>query len=237
MKLRQQPDASALHVLSRWGIAVALGLAVAVIAVALWTTLNPGIGFDFEVSSVVARIRGWRRWGVLRSIGLMVLHSFLPFPAEILACANGMIYGPFLGAAITWTGAMLGAITAYGLTRRVGDSFVQRLLTPAQSDSLAQWAEHQGAGAMLVSRLIPVIAFNLINYAAALAGVPWRTFLWTTGVGILPMTVLTAVLGDRVLTVPMWIWVAASAVLLPVLVVALRMSRRRRAPTPDSDNS
>lgn len=90
---------------------------------------------------------------------------------------------------------------------------------------------------MLVSRLVPVIAFNLINYAAALAGVPWRTFLWTTGLGILPMTVLTAVLGDRVLTVPMWVWVAASAVCLPVLVVVLRMRSRRKGRPPDADRT
>ncbi|MEE8392980.1 MAG: redoxin family protein, partial [Rhodospirillales bacterium] len=43
-------------------------------------------------------------WGVGASIGIMVLHSFVPFPAELVAFANGMIYGPFWGTVITWTG-------------------------------------------------------------------------------------------------------------------------------------
>jgi len=218
---------------SRWQIAGALGLTAVVVVLVLWTTIDLGFGFDFDVPSAVATIRDWGRWGVLGSIGLMVLHSFIPFPAEILACANGMVYGPFLGALITWTGAMLGAVTAFGLTRRIGAPFVQRMLTPAQAERLVQWADEQGTGAMLVSRLLPVIAFNLINYAAALAGIPWRTFLWTTGLGIVPMTVLTAVLGDRVLAVPMWIWAAASAVLLPVAIFTYWMRRHPRGRTGD----
>ena len=40
---------------------------------------------------------------------LMVLHSFVPFPAEFVAMANGMLYGPIWGTVITWSGAMLGA--------------------------------------------------------------------------------------------------------------------------------
>ncbi len=34
-------------------------------------------------------IRTWGMWGVFTSIGLMILHSFVPFPAELLALANG----------------------------------------------------------------------------------------------------------------------------------------------------
>ena len=39
---------------------------------------------------------------------------------------------------------------------------------------------------MLIARLLPIIAFNLINYAPALAGIGWWPFLWTTGPGIRP---------------------------------------------------
>ena len=42
----------------------------------------------------------------------MVLHSFIPFPAEFLAIANGMVFGPVLGTVITWSGAMAGALLA-----------------------------------------------------------------------------------------------------------------------------
>ncbi len=189
-----------------------LGLVVVIFAASWWLNRRGAPGFETTVEGLVSTIRGWGKWGVLGSIGLMILHSFVPFPAEILAIANGMVYGPIQGVAVTWSGAMLGASAAFGVGRRFGESFVSRFLTPLQSRMLADWAEEQGAGALLIGRLLPVVAFNLINFAAALTGIRWWTFLWTTAVGILPMTVLTAVLGDRMLTVSPWVWIAALAV-------------------------
>ena len=51
------------------------------------------------------------------SIGLMVAHSLVPFPAEFVIFANGMLSGPVWGVAITWTGAMLGAAFAFARAR------------------------------------------------------------------------------------------------------------------------
>lgn len=53
---------------------------------------------------------------------------------------------------------------------------------------------------------MPVIAFNLINHAAGLVRVSWWAFTWTTAVGILPLTVLMVLLGERMATMPAWAW-------------------------------
>jgi len=58
-----------------------------------------------------------------------------------------------------------------------------------------------------ISRFIPIISFNLINYAAGLTKISWWTFGWTTGLGILPMTVLMVVMGDQIHTRPFYLWV------------------------------
>ena len=60
-------------------------------------------------------IESWGPWGVVAAIGLMVVHSFVPFPAEIVAFAAGMCFGPLVGVILVWTGAMLGAGVAFGL--------------------------------------------------------------------------------------------------------------------------
>ena len=52
-----------------------------------------------SADTIEQTIRSWSAWGVLASIGLMVLHSFVPFPAVLFAIANGMIFGPFWSAA------------------------------------------------------------------------------------------------------------------------------------------
>ena len=70
------------------------------------------------------------------------------------------------------------------------------------------------ARTLLIARLVPVISFNLINYAAGILDVSWWRFLWTTSLGILPITVTSVALGNQ-LTGPMWdAWLAGSGLLL-----------------------
>jgi uncharacterized membrane protein YdjX (TVP38/TMEM64 family) len=45
---------------------------------------------------------------------------------------------------------------------------------------------------------VPVIAFNLVNYAAGLTKISCWTFIWTTALGILPMTALMVTMGAAV---------------------------------------
>ncbi|MDH3391803.1 MAG: VTT domain-containing protein [Desulfobulbaceae bacterium] len=85
------------------------------------------------------------------------------------------------------------------------------------------WSQEEGATALLVARLIPVISFNVVNYAAGLTKVSLWTFSWTTGIGILPMTILMVMLGDSVIKIPVWAWF-----MLAVLVMALWYLRKRR---------
>jgi len=214
-------------------LVAALLLVVTICVLGWWLwPLMPGA--QSAVRDVENLIRSWGAWGVVGSIGLMVAHSFLPFPSEIVALANGMLYGPLWGTVITWTGAMLGASAAFALGRTLGQPVLHRLLSPHGQDGLTRWSRDQGARTLLVARLIPVIAFNLINYAAALTEISWWTFLWTTGVGILPLTIVLVVLGDNVLDMPPWGW----ALLLGTVAALWLLSNRRRggwrekAPSP-----
>jgi len=184
--------------------------------------------FDMEMSiqTFVETIHGWGVWGVAGSIGLMILHSFVPFPAEFLAFANGMLYGPYWGTLITWTGAMIGASVAFALSRRFGRPFVERMVSDRHWETLDDWAARNGWQAVLVGRFFPVIAFNLINYAAGLTKISWWQFLWTTGLGILPMTAIMVVMGDNMEHLG---WEAWGALLIGgvFLWLILRALRRR----------
>ena len=216
-------------------VAAALLLLLAGGALAWWW-LPPAWVMDLDntVEGTVVLIRSWGAWGVLGSIGLMIAHSFLPFPAEIVTIANGMVYGPVWGTVITWVGAMLGASAAFGLVRLLGRPFVQRFLSSSHRQKLAVWSRERGGVSLLIGRLIPVIAFNLINYAAALTEISWWTFLWATGIGILPLTILLNVLGDQMLTVPLWAWLLLGVVaILSWLILHLRWraGSRRENPT------
>ena len=177
-------------------------------------TLFPIPGFEFSAESVAEFVRSFGIWGMAVIVGLMILHSFLPFPAEFVAIAAGICYGPVLGTLLTWSGAMLGAFLSFALARCLGRPFVERMLRKETRLKLDRWVEQDGAGTLLFSRFMPVIAFNLINYAAGLTRVSWWTFAWTTGVGILPLTVLMVVIGDRMIELSWWELGAATVAVL-----------------------
>ena len=175
-------------------------------------------------------ILSWGHWGVLASIGLMVLHSFVPFPAELVALANGMLYGPLWGTVITWVGAMLGAFLAFGLSRAFGRPFVEAVVARRDWQMLDDWAGKHAAEMVFLARFLPVISFNLVNYAAGLTKISWWTFGWTTGVGILPVTILMAAMGDQVGKMPWHWWLALfAAAAVGWLVVQRRLRVRTLA--------
>ena len=118
--------------------------------------------------------------------------------------------GALFGSALIWIGAMIGASLSFWLARLLGRAAIERLLPVRHRRVLDDWADDQGALTLLVSRFIPVIAFNLINYAAGLTRVSWWTFIWTTSIGILPLTILMAYLGARMMELS-WPYLLASS--------------------------
>jgi uncharacterized membrane protein YdjX (TVP38/TMEM64 family) len=80
---------------------------------------------------------------------------------------------------------------------------------------------------VLVARFIPVIAFNLINYAAGLTRLTWWQFTWTTAVGILPLTTLMVIMGDNIESLgwASWLLLLAGGIFL-WLVVRRQMQAR-----------
>jgi uncharacterized membrane protein YdjX (TVP38/TMEM64 family) len=117
---------------------------------------------------------------------------------------------------------MLGAVLSFALARALGRPFVRLVVSDAR------WAEIERVslrpGTLLLVRLVPLISFNLVNYAAGLMGVRWWPFLWTTALGILPLTVAMVLAGTEILQAPLWAWLAAALAL-----AALWLLFRRRA--------
>jgi uncharacterized membrane protein YdjX (TVP38/TMEM64 family) len=190
------------------GASMRIGLA----AVALLVVIGLGfllafteMGSNLDPRVLARQIRDLDEWGHAAVIGLMVVHSFVPFPAEILALCAGAVYGTVWGTVLIWVGAMIGACLSFALARWLGEPFLNAVLGPASRAKLDGWTAEQGVVALLVARFIPVIAFNLINYAAGLTRVRWGTFLWTTGLGIMPLTVLMVWMGDRMMHLT-WPW-------------------------------
>jgi uncharacterized membrane protein YdjX (TVP38/TMEM64 family) len=207
-------------------LAVVAATAAAVIAVAEGRIDPAGVArlLSMTTADVHRFAASWGAWAALGSVALMVLHSVLPLPAEVIAVANGALFGWAGGIAVTWIGAMLGAALSFGIARRLGRPALRRFASEHYRRSIEAWEGRPSF--MLMVRLVPVISFNLINYAAGVTGVGWARFLWTTGLGILPITVASVVLGDELLDASWPVWAATAAGVVVLWLLFLRLRRR-----------
>ena len=212
--------------LLRIAAAVAFLLIIALGVLAWWSN---AVGLAPTPAGIKAEIQSWGNWAVAASIALMIAHSLVPFPAEFVTFANGMLFGPVWGVAITWTGAMLGACLAFTLARWFGRPFVDALMNERHRAAMDRWMRRQGVGVLLLSRLMPLISFNVINYAAGLTPISWWTFLWTTGLGILPITTLLVVTGDQIWNGSGHAWIYLVAVAVAGALLWYLIARRQGA--------
>ena len=139
-------------------------------------------------------------------IGIALVHAVVPFPAEFPTAAAGFVFGfavAFPLMVLAWT---ISCVAAYLLARG-------------------------GWPILLAGRLIPIVPYNLVSYAAGATRVPLGRFTWTTAVGVAPLTALTALLGQR-LQEPRFddpvLWAVLGGVIL-LLALARPLSRRLRA--------
>jgi uncharacterized membrane protein YdjX (TVP38/TMEM64 family) len=144
-------------------------------------------------------------------------------PAEASAIANSMVYGPFWGFVLSWLSAMMGANMAFWLARSKGSCWIEKIIGTSRTDQLLQWTADHGAMALLVARIVPVIPFFALNYAAGLSGMRCATFNITTGVGIFPAIFALTVFCDQALRLHWSVWVGA-AVLLATTVVTVKLT-------------
>jgi uncharacterized membrane protein YdjX (TVP38/TMEM64 family) len=119
----------------------------------------------------------------------------IPIPAELLALAAGMTLGPVWGTVTIWIGAMLGAYLGFFLSRALGDPFLRALVSASRLERLKAWLQQADVPLLLAARLLPVLSFNLVNFALGLSAIGWWRFTWTTAIGILPVTVFVVVFG------------------------------------------
>ena len=89
---------------------------------------------------------------------------------------------------------MLAALVAYGLAHHLP----QPRRNHRYWTKLEELSRSRGMVSMLILvRLVPLVPFFAINLGAGLIGVPFRTYLWTTALGIVPAGIIFAVMGGQ----------------------------------------
>ncbi|HEY2479694.1 MAG TPA: VTT domain-containing protein [Solirubrobacterales bacterium] len=150
-----------------------------------------------ETSEVRSQIKSLGAGGPLIIVGLSIIHSIVPYPAEIVNAAAGFAYGFFGGLGIVVVGWMLSALICYWFGAGVARPLLARWFGEERFSHYERMVERGGITLLIALRLLPIVPFSLISYAAGAARVPFHRYCWTTAVGFLPITALAVYLGTR----------------------------------------
>lgn len=169
--------------------------------------------------------------GPLLILALTLLHAVVLYPAEIVDAAAGYAYGFFPALALVTVGWVLSGMVCWAVGLRVARPLFDRWFGASRFERVERAIERGGPALLIALRMIPILPFSLVAYAAGAARVPLWRFVWTTAVGFLPITAIAVYFGTRLeglsLTDPL-VWGSLLA-LLALLAIGHWAARRTGA--------
>lgn len=176
-----------------------LGLVLAALAAFLATGFHRSLSFETFVQHQ-ARLQELVAAHRLPMVGFymlvyaVVVTLSLPVSA-LLTTIGGYLFGWLLGGAVAAVSATAGATGLFLIARTsLGEPLLRR--AGGRIQSLAAGFQRQAFSYLLFLRLMPIMPFWLTNLAAAFFGIPLRTFVLATQIGMLPASFAFAVAGS-----------------------------------------
>jgi uncharacterized membrane protein YdjX (TVP38/TMEM64 family) len=103
----------------------------------------------------------------------------------ILAGATGLLFGTAVGTPVALAGVTGAALAQMAVSRYLAGAQVGRLL-PERVARLEGFLERRGAVAIMYSRIVPLLPYGAVNYAAGLTRLRFRHMALGTVVGAAP---------------------------------------------------
>jgi uncharacterized membrane protein YdjX (TVP38/TMEM64 family) len=216
----------------RWAAGLGtVAITVLVVVLALRVpVLHDALGhiLDGDTGALRTQLRDLGVTGALVLFALVLVHTVVPYPAEIALAVAGYVYGFWIGVPLMLVSWLATGLLAYALGRAVGFPAARRVFGAERLARTSAVLDRAGAFPLLAVRLLPVVPFTLASVVAGALRVPLARFAWTTVVGYVPMTCAVVLLGGRLeelsLSDPL-LW-AAVAVIVGLLLVARPLLRR-----------
>lgn len=178
-------------------IFIGASLAASIVALYLFLLNSGYLASILDGVELSRQIHSLGSWGPVAVIALMASAIILsPIPSAPIALAAGAAYGHIWGTAIVLIGAEIGALAAFGIARLLGFDLMRRWFGAHLKIGL--WGSQSWLmGAVMASRLLPFISFDLVSYAAGLTPLTFWRFALATFAGTLPSSFLLAHFGGE----------------------------------------
>lgn len=200
------------------------------------------------VACAIAFARGWVSPELIQSlvkqsgpgamavyVGAVVVLELLWMPRVWGLVAGGVLFGPFVGFALSIVADLTSALIGYSLARGAARVWVRTLLErrPKAQRLVEILAEKRGAATIALLRVCPIAHYTLCNYVAGVAGVRPGPFVLGTVVGLLPAAIHYSFLGDSLRRPGSPKFIVMASLIAVTVVLSLIVGRRLlREPNP-----
>ena len=122
--------------------------------------------------------------GIFLFIAIMGIQGLIvPLPSELVLLATGMIWGWFLGGIMGIIGSMAAAVLCYYVSRRGGRPLAEKFVGEKAINIADDFIGKHGMKAIIITRFIPFIPFDVISYTSGLVDIDVKEYLIGTLIG------------------------------------------------------
>lgn len=139
----------------------------------------------------------YRSLGPLPGLLLPFMKSFVPpLPTLVIVSVNAAVYGLWLGFLYSWIGIVCGCLVTFAIVKKVaGHPYLERWAQKPKVQKSLLWARRQAFNYVFILSLFPVGPFVVINMAAGLVGMRFRSFLVAVAAGKAVMVLSVSFIG------------------------------------------
>ena len=136
-------------------------------------------------------------YGQLGLLIVMIIQTIIaPIPSEALIVFSGAIGIKIIDIVIFGgLGTIIGAILAFYIARIGGKPVITKLIGDKWINRIDGWVERKGTKAILFTRIVPIIPFDLISYMSGITKLKFRNYLFATVIGAFPRCLILALIG------------------------------------------
>jgi uncharacterized membrane protein YdjX (TVP38/TMEM64 family) len=201
-----------------------LGLVVASIAIFYLLDFQRYLTLESLKANRDALISAYGAHRIAFITGFIMLYTAqtaLSLPgAAVLTLAGGAIFGAVMGTVWVNIGATAGAFLAFLLARYLLRDWVMKRFGEKLKEFDRGLTEN-GLSYLLFLRLVPLFPFFLVNLASGMTGLPARTYLLGTMVGILPGSFVYANAGASIASITTLGEIASARVMVSLALLGV----------------
>jgi uncharacterized membrane protein YdjX (TVP38/TMEM64 family) len=150
---------------------------------------------QYKPEQLQALIRQTGVWGPLCYVGLYAIATLMLLPSTPLNISGGVLFGPWLGTVWTSVGAIVAAAIAFLFSRTWGRPVMEKKLA-GRWEKMDAEIRRGGLFYMFAIRLVPVMPYGIVNFAAGLTAIRFRDYLLGTTVGTVPSVLPFVLIGS-----------------------------------------